>query len=117
VDIFLDDRKVATGREHLAGPGQNDRVDARVFVDVAPDVAELGMQSRVGRIHPAVLHRDAENLGMRAVEFEPRVAGVEVGHAGPGVVCTAAPVRTPLTGAAASLRSARRTGWRCPRGA
>ena len=83
VDILLDDREVAAGREHLAGAGQDHGIDARVFVDIAPDVAELGMQSRVRRVHPAVLHRDAENLGMRAVEFEPRIAGVGIGHAGP----------------------------------
>jgi hypothetical protein len=33
------------------------------------DVAELGVQCRIGRVHPAVLHCDAENLGVRAIEL------------------------------------------------
>src|SRR5271168_3010705 len=39
VDILLDDREIAAGREHLPGAGQDHGVDTRIPVDIAPDVA------------------------------------------------------------------------------
>jgi hypothetical protein len=43
VDILLDDREVAAGREHLAGAGQDHGIDAGIPIDIAPDVAQFGM--------------------------------------------------------------------------
>src|SRR5271165_4920461 len=80
VDILLDDREIAAGREYRAGAGPDRGIDALIPVDIAPDVAELGMQCRIGRVHSAVLHCDAENLRMRAIEFEPRVTRIGIGH-------------------------------------
>src|SRR6516164_7975936 len=73
LDVLPNDRKIAAGREDPAGAGNDRGIDAGIAVDVAPDLAELAMQCLVGCVHAAVLHRDAENVRMRAVEFEPRV--------------------------------------------
>src|SRR6266849_4718331 len=83
LDILSNDRKIAAGREYPAGAGDDRGIDARIPVDVAPDLGELGVESRVGRVHPPVLHRDAKNLRMRAVEFEPGIAGIWIGHRRP----------------------------------
>jgi hypothetical protein len=85
LDILLDDRKIAAGRKDAASAGDDRGIDARIAIDVAPDLAELTMQCLIGRVHAAVLHRDAENLGMRAIEFEPRIAGIGIGHQDPRV--------------------------------
>src|SRR5215831_7241729 len=74
LDVLLNDRKIAAGRKDPASPGDDRDVDARVAVDVAPNLAELTMQCLIGRVHAAVLHRDAENLRMWAIEFEPSIA-------------------------------------------
>src|SRR5215831_17404708 len=79
-DVLPNDREIATGRKYLAGAGDDRGIDARVAIDVAPDLAELTVQCLIGCVHAAVLHRDAENLRVRAIEFEPRIAGIEVGH-------------------------------------
>jgi hypothetical protein len=80
VDILLDDREIAAGREYLPSAGQDHRIDARVGVNITPDVAEFRMQCGIRRVHPAVLHRNAENLGVRAIKFEPRIARIRIGH-------------------------------------
>ena len=80
VDVLLDHREIAAGREHAAGTGQHNGIHRRIAIDVAPDISELRMQDGVGGIHLAVVHRDAEHGRMRAIEAEPRVAGVRVGH-------------------------------------
>src|SRR6516162_7329014 len=80
IDILPDDRKIAARREYSSGAGDDRGIDACVAVDIAPDLGELAMQCLVGRVHATVLHRDAENLRMRAVEFEPRIAGVWISH-------------------------------------
>src|SRR6516165_2973821 len=70
----------------MAGAGDDRRIDTDVPIDIAPDLGELAMQCLIGRVHAAVLHRDAENRFMRAIEFEPRIAGIGIGHGGP-LVC------------------------------
>jgi hypothetical protein len=82
LDVLPNDRKIAAGRKDPASAGDDRGIDAGIPVDVAPDLAELTMQCLIGRVHAAVLHRDAENLRMRAIEFEPRIAGIGVGHRG-----------------------------------
>src|SRR5215471_9154249 len=87
VDVLLDDREVAAGGKYPAGPRQDRGIDAGVLVDIAPDLGKLAMEDLVGRVHAAVLHRDAENRCMRPVEFEPPVAGIRVSHREPLRVC------------------------------
>src|SRR6516164_8115265 len=59
LDILPDDRKIAAGREDRAGAGDDRGIDARIAIDIAPDLGELAMQSLVRGVHAAVLHRDA----------------------------------------------------------
>src|SRR5215472_15989273 len=80
LDVLPDDRKIAAGRKYPTGTGNDRSIDAGVPVDIAPDLGELAVQRLVGRVHSPVLHRDAENPWVRAVEFEPRVAGVGISH-------------------------------------
>jgi len=80
LDILLDDRKIAARRKDAASAGDDRGIDARIPIHVAPDLGKLAMQCRVGGVHAPVLHRDAENLLMRAIEFEPRIAGIGIGH-------------------------------------
>ncbi len=79
VHDLLDHGEIAAGREHLAGAGENDRIDVGVGIDVAPDLGQLAVHGRVGCIHPPVLHGDAQHPGVRPVEFEAGVAGVTLG--------------------------------------
>src|SRR5262249_17490984 len=39
INILLNDREIAAGRKYFAGPGQNCSIDARVPVNVLPDIA------------------------------------------------------------------------------
>src|SRR6202011_4036269 len=80
LDILPDDREIAAGREDPAGAGDDRGIDALIPIDVTPDLRELAMQSLVSSVHSPVLHRDAEHLLMRAIEFEPGIAGVRIGH-------------------------------------
>src|SRR5207244_12841661 len=43
LDILANDREIAAGREYPAGPGDDGGVDARIPVDVTPDLGELRM--------------------------------------------------------------------------
>src|SRR5207237_10050801 len=54
VDIFLDDREIAARREHLAGARQDRGVDARVLVNIGPNIGELRMQCGICRIYRVV---------------------------------------------------------------
>src|ERR1700751_1108303 len=47
VDVLRDEREIAAGREYLAGRGQDHGIDAGIPIDITPDVAELGVQSRI----------------------------------------------------------------------
>src|SRR5215472_16928352 len=51
VDVLLNDREVAAGREYPASPRQDRGIDAGVLVDIAPDLGKLAMEDLVGRIH------------------------------------------------------------------
>jgi hypothetical protein len=80
LDVLPDDRKIAAGGKDAPGAGDDRGIDARIPIHVAPDLGELAMQCLVGRVHPPILHRDAENPFMGAIEFEPGIAGVRIGH-------------------------------------
>jgi hypothetical protein len=43
LDVPPDNRKIAAGRKYPAGAGDDRGIDARIAVDVAPDLAELTM--------------------------------------------------------------------------
>ena len=81
VHQILDHSEVAAGGEHLPRAGEDRDIDVGVLIDILPDARQFGMHRVVGRIHPAIVHDDAQDLRRGTLDAELGVAGVRIGGA------------------------------------
>ncbi len=73
--------EVSAGRERLAGAGQQHRAHARVGVDHAPDLDQLGMHREIGGVELlGPVHHHAHDPRMRPVDQQPRKMRVAIFH-------------------------------------
>src|SRR5216684_5989394 len=108
VDDIADHVEVATGRERLAGPGQDGGGDPGVGVDVAPDFDQLAMHGCIRGVEPArIVHGDTQHARVRAIELQTLIAEIAISQSGVPFYDPGLATRTALR-----IKESRRIGSR-----
>ncbi len=93
--VLFDDVEITAGRKDLAACAlDDDAVDRVVAVDVAPYVDQLTVHDRVrGVVFLGPVHRDAQHLGVWAIEQQALVSLLPIGHEVSSVAEEPSPLR------------------------
>ena len=83
-DHIVDQVEIAAGRECLAGAGQQDRIDAPIGIDGAPDLGEVRVHVRVGGVELVrSIHDHTQDPRMWPIDQQARKLRIALIHGRP----------------------------------